>query len=630
MADIIKELLKMLPAEKISDATFEAANIVLYTKDRDFFLDNNGLIRQLVGEFKKRIELRPDPKITTDKDAAEAIIRKIIPAEAGLGEVIFDEQRSIVVISAEKPGIAIGKQGSILGDIRAQTFWVPIVQRTPAIRSLLIENIRAALFQHSDYRRKFLDKVGHRIYDGWRREKKNEWVRLTYLGSGRQVGRSCMFLQTPESRVLMDCGINVAAEGSEMFPYLDAPEFNIQDLDAVILSHAHLDHCGFLPYLFKMGYRGPVYCTEPTRDIAALLLLDLVKIAKNEGKDPWFDTDDIKEFVKHTVILDFEEVSDITPDIRITLYNSGHILGSAMVHLHIGNGLHNLVYGADMKFGYSPLLDAATCHFPRVETLMMESTYGGRMNVLPSPREQDEFLKGVIKDTIARSGKVLMPVLGCGRAQDVLIILESMFRNGELENIPIYIDGMVWDVTAIHTAYPEYLNSNIRRLVFHKDQNPFLCDKFKRVGSQKERLQVLEETGPCVILATSGMLVGGPSVEYLRFLADNPKNSLVFSCYQGEGSLGYRLQHGEKELIFKNGSQTEVTPVKMEVHRMEISDHSDRRQLMNFVFKVDPKPKKILVNHGEVSRCLDLASSIYKQHRIETDAPKNLETVRVR
>ena len=166
MADIIKEILSNLPDGKISEANFEAANIVLYTKDKDFFLNNNGVIKKIVDSIKKRVELRPDPSITMDMEKAEKEIKSIIPEEAGADSVNFDPQRSRVIIEAEKPGLAIGKQGAILRDIRAKTLWVPLISRKPAIKSKIIENIRAVLYQYSDYRRKFLDKVGHRIYDG--------------------------------------------------------------------------------------------------------------------------------------------------------------------------------------------------------------------------------------------------------------------------------------------------------------------------------------------------------------------------------------------------------------------------------------------------------------------------------
>ncbi len=630
MAEIIKEILKFLPAEKVSDAAFEAANIVLYTKDKEFFLNNEGLIKQVVNEFKKRVELRPDPSITMDQEKAEKEIRRILPEEAGVSQVLFDAQRSIVIIEAEKPGLAIGKMGSLLHEVREKTLWVPLIRRTPALRSQLIENIRAVMYEHSDYRKKFLDKVGHRIYDGWLREKKHEWIRVTQLGAGRQVGRSSLFLQTPESRILMDCGINVAEEGTEAYPLLDAPEFNIQQLDAIILTHAHVDHSGFIPYLYKLGFRGPVYCTEPTRDVAALLMLDMVKIMKSENKEPIYDVDDVKEFVKHCITLNWEEVSDITPDVRLTLYNAGHILGSSMAHLHIGNGLHNLLYTGDLKFGKTPLLDPATTMFPRLETVIIEGTYGGKMDIGVPAHESDELLCNYIKETLKRGGKVLMPVIGSGKAQDVMIMIEAMVRRGELEPIPVYIDGMVWDITAIHTAYPEFLNSNIRKAIFHKDQNPFLNPIFKRVGSPKERTQLIEDSGPAVIMATSGMLVGGPSVEYLRHLADNAKNSLIFTCYLGEGTLARRIFGGEKELIFKYGQKQEIIEVKMEVVKLAVSDHADRKQLMNFIFKCSPRPKKVIVQHGESSKVLDLASSIHKLGRIETVAPRNLEAVRIK
>ncbi len=632
MSDIIKEVLKHIPEGKISEANFEGANIVLYTKDMDFYFNNNGTIKKIVDAIKKRVELRPDPSITIDQDKAKRIIEDMMPKEAGVDNIIFDPMRSRVIIEAEKPGLAIGKQGLLLREIKQKTYWVPLIRRMPAIKSKIIENIRAVLYLNSDYRRKFLDKVGHRVYDGWLRgKKKEEWIRVTMLGGGRQVGRSCVFLQTPESRILLDCGINVAVTDETMYPHLEVPEFDIKELDAVILSHSHVDHVGFVPYLFKYGYRGPVYCTAPTRDISALLLLDYIKIMMSEGKEPIFTTDDVKEMVKHTICLDWGEVTDITPDVRMTLYNAGHIIGSSMVHLHIGNGLHNFLYTGDMKYAKTRLIDPAITEFPRLETLMLESTYGGKDNVGSSRKENEDMLIEIIKKTVARRGKILIPVLGVGRSQEIMLIIEFLVRTGQLEKIPVYIDGMVWDVTAIHTAYPEYMNSIVRKMIFHKDTNPFLSDIFKRVGSQKERMQVVEEEGPCVILATSGMLVGGPSVEYLKHFADNHRNSLIFVNYQGEGSLGRRILRGEREFTMGNSINPGMLKINMEVHSLEgLSGHSNRKELMNFIYKCTPRPKKVIVNHGESSRCLDLASGIHKQYNIETVAPRNLETVRVK
>jgi len=626
MLKILEEILKDIPNKNlISDIEFEGANIVLYTKDKEFFLDDKGIVKEIVNKIKKRIELRPDPSITMDMEKAEDVIKKIIGKDAKAGNIIFDYQRATVIIEAEKPGLVIGKYGELLKEIKKQTLWVPVIRRTPAIRSKIIENIRQVLYENNDYRKKFLNKVGERIYKKWVKEKQYEWIRVTFLGGAREVGRSCLLLQTPESKILLDCGVNVASDDNA-YPILDAPEFNIQDLDAVIISHAHLDHSGCLPYLFKMGYKGPVYCTSPTRDIMSLLHLDFISVAQKEAKKALFSSTDVKEMVKHTICLDYEEVTDITPDVRITLYNAGHTLGSSMVHLHVGNGLHNLLYTGDMKELPTRLLEPAAVKFPRLETCILESTYGGKDNVLPSRKECEDQLMNTIKETIERKGKVLIPVLGVGRSQEIMVILEDMIKNGKLKDVPIYIDGMVWDITAIHTTYPDFLSSKIRKNIFHNDQNPFLSDVFKRVGSHKERMEVVDGK-PCVVLATSGMLVGGASVEYLKQFAENKKNSLIFVSYQGVGSLGNKIQRGDKEVKIDN----EMVSVNLDISILDgFTGHADRSELMRFVQRLDPKPKKVIVDHGESSRCLDLASSLHKANRIETNAPKNLESIRVR
>ncbi|MFP4119058.1 MAG: beta-CASP ribonuclease aCPSF1 [Candidatus Woesearchaeota archaeon] len=630
VAEIIKEIYKVVPKDKVSEAMFEGANIVLYTKSMDFFKDNGGVIKKAVNAIKKRIELRPDPSLCMGLEEAEKEFHRLVPEEAAITNVTFDSQRSIVVIEAEKPGLVIGKQGETLREIKFKTAWVPQVKRTPPIRSKIVENIRSVLYENSDYRRKFLNKVGERVYNGWLRQKKEEWVRVTYLGAGRQVGRSALLLQTPESRILLDCGLDPASlDGA--YPYLEAPEFRIEELDAVIITHAHLDHTGFLPYLYKFGYRGPVYCTAPTRDIMSLLQLDTVKIMVGEGRDPIYTSDEVREVVKHTITLDYEEVTDITPDIRITLYNSGHILGGAMVHIHIGNGLHNMLYTGDIKYARTQLLAPAATNFPRLETLMIEGTYGGRKNTLPSQRDQDKYVADLITRTIQNGGKVLVPTLGSGRGQEIIVVVEKMIRKGQIPDVPIYIHGMVWDITAIYTAYPEFLAKNVRSQIFHKDNNPFLAENIKRVGSQKEQQDLINSDEPCIILATSGMLVGGPSVSYLKGLCENPKNTLLFSSYQAPGSLGRRILQGEKEISFPNGSNAPDTyEIKMTVSRLEISGHADRRELMSFVANCNPRSRRVIINHGEPSRLTDLASSIHKSFKVETLVPQNLDTIRIR
>ena len=1137
MANIIDEILKQIPdsEENISDCVFEGANIILYTKKKDFYFDSNGLIKKIVDDIKKRVELRPDPSIVMDQEEAKEIIKNLIPQEAGIANIIFDSQRSIVIIEAEKLGIAIGKHGEILREIKKQTLWMPTISRTPTIRSKIIENIRYVLYENDDFRRKFLNKVGKRVYEGWKRDKKDEWIRISFLGAGRQVGRSCLLLQTQESRILLDCGIDPGSSDESTFPHFDAPEFNINDLDAVIISHPHLDHClppharvltaegykkindikvgedivsldwkkgkyikskctektfatghrkiltiktpyskiesspnhrffvyenlklkeveaseikkgmllpsnilnkkemsrellrldanvpydkrrkddvivpeyltpelaefigyymgdghkssgfslrltdnsiqilghhrniikklfnfdavirhhpdktknafileinnikiirfleknipemflmtrnirapeiilnshsdlmksflrgfadaegtvtkgikitsfskdmledlqfllsiqgipsnlngtdlclstkygiykfcksigfslqakqnrlskiakninfskedrmplatmdlkkilkeagmlgrmhkspnlskilphdlvhlfrgdnsyatresitklvefiarrletleymksnsspcllrslltltrqevsistglkyhniqhieenktadielvniltsfmtekistiisqtkqnledvkqllsleviwervtnieekanpydylvdievenhnfiagnivvhnsGVLCYLYKMGYEGPVYMTAPCRDIVSLLSLDMIGIAQKEGKDPLYSSTDIKNMVKHAICLNYEEVTDITPDIRVTFYNAGHTLGSALVHLHIGNGLHNLVYTGDLLYEDTHLLYRASVNFPRLETVIMESTYGGKNDVGPTRKEAEDYLIEIINKTIERKGKVLMPVLGVGRSQEMMLIIEMAIRENRLPRIPVYIQGMVWDITAIHTTYPDFFNPKIRKSIFHKDHNPFLSDIFKYVGSQKEQQEIIDSGESCVIIATSGMMEGGAIIEYFKQLAENKNHSLVFSSYQANGTLGHRILSGEKEINFGSLERPDIVRVNLEMYAMTgFSGHSNRNQLMNWVRHLDPTPKKVIVVHGESSKTIDLASSIHKQFKVETIAPRNLEVIRLR
>lgn len=616
----------------ITQCSFEGANIIIYTKNKDFFLNPGMKIKDIVNLIKKRIELRSDPCITMDEQKTEQKIQEILPEEAKVSKIIFDAQRSQAIIEAEKPGIIIGKSGEYLKKIKAETLWVPLIRRTPSIRSKITENIRQVLYENNDWRKKFLDRVGKRIYSGWIRGKKEGWLRLSFLGGSRQVGRSCYLLQTAESRILVDCGINVAASDEDMFPILDAPELKINEIDAIVISHAHLDHSAMIPLLFKYGYDGPVYCTEPTRDIMALLALDYIGVTAGEGRKQLFSSNDVKEMVKHTICLDYKEVSDITPDIRLTFYNAGHILGSSMCHFHVGNGLHNYLYTGDMNYEKSNLLAPASTKFPRLETVMVESTYGAKTDTPPSREQCEELLINIIKGTIERGGKILMPVLGVGRSQEIQLIIEKVMREGKIKEVPVFVQGLVWDVTAIHTAYPDFFNSKIKRAIFYDNNNPFLSPIFKQVGSRKEMEKVIEREEPCIILATSGMMTGGASVEYFKNLAENPKNSLVITNYCGIGSLARRLQDGETEISFMAGeNKTEITKVNMDIHTIKgFSGHSSRAQLLNFIYKLNPKPKRVICVHGENRKVLDLASSIHKLNKIETNAPRNLDSLRLR
>ena len=613
--------------EAISDIDFEGPKVVLYCRNLDLLMENGDVIKELARRIRKRITLRPDPSILTKEEDAEEEIKRIVPPEAGITNVTFSPDVGEVTIEAQKPGIAIGKGGVLLREIMQKVSWTPRIVRAPPIQSDIVRNIRRSVIQASAERREIMRKIGRRIHRELR--ARGDWVRISTLGGSREVGRSSFLLQTPESRILLDCGVNVASD-DRAFPHLEAPELRLPELDAVVVSHAHLDHMGFVPYLFKYGFEGPVYCTPPTRDLAVLLQLDYVDIAECEDKSLPYNKKDIRTFVQHTIPIDYGDVTDISPDIKITLHNAGHILGSSIVHIHIGEGMYNMAYTGDAKFDRTRLFSPAVYTFPRLETLIIDSTYGGAEDIQPFRADAEKELIHVITETIKRGGKVVVPVFAVGRAQEMMVLLEDCKNKGMLDGVPVYLEGMIWEATAIHTAYPEYLSPDLREQIFHQDRNPFLSEMFTRVTSPDQRAQVIEGE-PAVILSTAGMMAGGPVIEYFKALAPDPRNSLVFVGYQCEGSMGRRIQKGWREIPMRRGEgRIEEVKVNMEIRTIEgFSGHSDRAQLLNYVRRVSPKPNRVICCHGDDNKCTDLASAIHKLFKMETRAPSNLETIRL-
>ncbi|MFW9843185.1 MAG: MBL fold metallo-hydrolase, partial [Candidatus Thorarchaeota archaeon] len=337
--DVVKKALPRSAA--ISAVEFEGPEIAIYSKAPKILLDDGDRIKALARKMRKRIVVRSAPEVRLTHEEAEKTVRELVPEEAMITSIDFDISRGEVIIEAQKPGLVIGRSGTTLREITRQTFWRPNVMRTPPIESKLIKQIRYIIQSEAATRNKSFREIGKRIHRPMMMN--NSWIRLTAMGGFREVGRSCMFLQTAESNVIIDCGVNVGTP-SKAFPRLDMPEFSIDKLDAVVITHAHLDHCGMVPFLFKYGYRGPVYMTAPTLNLATLLQLDYLEVAEREGKLRPYRDRDVKEAILHTIPLNYGEVTDIAPDVRLTWHNAGHILGSSIVHFHIGDGQYNMAY----------------------------------------------------------------------------------------------------------------------------------------------------------------------------------------------------------------------------------------------------------------------------------------------
>ncbi len=624
-------ILEYVPKEaEVTRIEFEGPTLAVYTKKPEILIEQSSIIADIVSMIRKRIVIRSDPSVRVPEKEAENLITKIVSPEAEITGVSFDPSLGEVIIEAKKPGIVIGKNGTILHAIIKQSKWRPRVLRSPPIPSKIIAHMRHYLHSESKERNRVLRTVGERIFRPMFYGVGD--IRITALGGFLEVGRSAILLQTRESNVLLDCGLNPGSTNPiNAFPRLDAPQFDLDALDAVIISHAHLDHCAILPFLFKYGYDGPVYCSAPTSTLMTLLQLDYLDVLSKQGIMAPYDQKDVRETVLHTIPLRYGVVTDIAPDVRLTLHNAGHILGSSVVHLHIGEGLHNIVYTGDYKYAKTMLLEPASTQFPRVETIITESTYGAPRDIMPSRIQAEENLASIINQTFEKGGKVLIPVPAVGRAQEIMLILDGYMKRGLITEAPVFIEGMISEATAIHTAYPEYLAREVRNSILHEGINPFQSDYFTIVEHPSARQEIIEGE-PSIVIATSGMLEGGPVIEYFKSLAQEERNTIIFVSYQIEGTLGRRVQKGITETPMINSEgKMEILKVNLRVESIEgFSGHSDRKQLFNYIRRVAPKLERIIVCHGERVKCLNMVNIFQKTYKTEVLAPSILETVKLR
>ena len=615
----------------VSDVSYEGPELVVYTRTPKEFASNGDLVRRLASKLRKRITVRPDPEVLSGPTEAEEEIREIVPEEAEIADLDFHVDTGEVVIEAAKPGMVIGRGGSTLREITKRVGWTPEVVRTPPIESATVSNVRNFLKQERDERRQILERVGRQIH---REEMADEqWVRISTLGCCREVGRAAFVLSTAETRILVDCGDKPGAD--DEVPYLQVPEAlgsGANSIDAVVLTHAHLDHSALVPLLFKYGYDGPIYCTEPTRDLMGLLTLDYLDVASKEGRTPPYDSEMVRETIKHTVPIEYGDVTDIAPDVKLTMHNAGHILGSAVSHFHIGDGLYNVAFSGDIHYEDTRLFNGAVNDFPRVETLVLESTYGGRNDYQTDQEDSERKLKDVIQRTYDQGGKVLIPAFAVGRSQEIMLVLEEAMRSGDIPEMPVHLDGMIWEATAIHSTYPEYLRDDLRDRIFHEDENPFLAEQFNHIDGGEDERQEVTDGGPCIVLSTSGMVTGGPIMSWLRHLGPDPDSRLVFVGYQAQGTLGRRIQNGWDEIPVDDRTdrgRSGTLSLRMDVETVDgFSGHADRQGLENFVRTMNPKPEKVLCVHGDERSVQDLSSALYHDFNMRTFAPKNLETFR--
>lgn len=624
-------ILQSIPKEaQVSKIDYEGPRIALYTKSPSFLMENNQIVSDLVNVIKKRIVVRTEESIRKNEEDARKIIAEALPKEAELGGTFFDTATGEASVEVKRPWLLQNNPDFNTAKLTEQTGWRIRIRKATTIQSSTIQQINYNLKLTASERAKHLKQIGESIFRP-RLAQRSE-VSLLTLGGFGQVGRSSMILTTPESKILIDCGVNPGARSpTESFPRLDWANITLDEIDAVVIGHAHLDHTGFLPVLCKYGYKGPIYCTEPTLPMMNLIQLDAIRVASAQGRVPLYAERDVKQIMRQTVTIPYGTVTDIAPDIKLVFSNAGHILGSATCHFHIGNGDHNFVYTGDIKFGKSILFESASWNYPRVETLLIESTYGAREDIQPTRQEVESAFINAVNNTLVDGGKVLIPIPAVGRAQEIMMVIDHYMKAGQMVEAPVFMEGMISEATAIHEAYPEYLARELRQKILETDDNPFDSEYFTNIEHADAREEPLRDNTPCIILATSGMLEGGPVLEYFRNIAPQNKNKIIFVSYQVNGTLGRRVLDGSKQvsLLGKDG-KVEVVNVNCSMIKLDgFSGHSDFNQLMSFVHKLRPKLRRVLVNHGERRKCESLAMNIRRQFRIPAHYPQVQEAVRL-
>ncbi|MDE1857375.1 MAG: MBL fold metallo-hydrolase [Candidatus Micrarchaeota archaeon] len=430
-------------------------------------------------------------------------------------------------------------------------------------------------------------------------------MKVSFFGGAGEVGRSCILVKSDKSKILLDAGVKLGAV--EEYPQIR--DSDLKGIDGIFISHAHLDHFGYLPHIFTAGYRGKVYATKPTIELINIAIRDYMNISKPKN----VTSQGLAEMAKHFEIIEYGKPFRLK-DLTIKVVQSGHILGSAITT--VSDGKHTIMYSGDMNMAQTRLLPGADMKNARADTLIIESTYGAKNDIFPPEKEVSQKLMASIKETLHKGGKVIIPTFGVGRAQEVLFMLDDFMNSGILPKAPIYISGVINKIMRIHRHNVIYCRREVQMRILMSDSDPFKSKNFVPVESNELRGKIVKEKEASIIVTTSGMLTGGPVMYYLARLARDPMNKLILVGYQAEGTLGRALQEGAREVTVNRAK----VKVNLTVETFHLSAHADRKQLEAAIAKVHGL-KNVFVVHGEKSKSEDLRMHIANKYNAIVPEP---------
>ncbi len=454
-------------------------------------------------------------------------------------------------------------------------------------------------------------------------------MKISFLGGARTVTGSRFLLQADSLRVLVDCGL---FQGPRIWKERNWSDFPVDPstVDAVILTHAHIDHSGYLPRFVKLGFRGPVYCTPATIDLLRLMLPDSGHIQEEDAQFankkqytrhdpalPLYTEQDARDCLELLRPVDFYTGLRLK-DVEFSLLRAGHILGSAMIEIkHSG---HTVTFTGDLGRP-AQFITKEPDSIHRTNYLVMESTYGNRLHQNINVKEK---LAEVIKRTASNGGTVIVPAFAIGRTQELLFLLRNLEEAGEIPQLPVFIDSpMAIQALSIYDRYVADSSTELAELR-RKDSTPFVCHHIHSMRTVQESMTLNEVKYPCVIISASGMATGGRILHHLKRRIQDHRNTVLFIGFQAEGTKGRFLVEGAKEIKI-HGKQI---PVRASIEYMDgLSCHADYEEILQWLQHFKEAPARTFLVHGEESASMSLAQKIRDRYGWPVEVPDYLETV---
>ncbi len=458
------------------------------------------------------------------------------------------------------------------------------------------------------------------------------------FGAAKTVTGSCFSIESGKDKILVDCGMFQGSKDITAKNYEDFP-FSPKKYSALLLTHAHLDHCGRIPKLARQGFSGKIYATPSTKQISEIVLLDSAKINKHDTelenkrrirlglapRNPIYTEDDVRGSMKLFKTASYHKLIKVTENITAKFYDAGHILGSCIVEVSVKEkGSEKIIiFSGDIGQMNTPLIKD-TEHLTKADYVFIESTYGNTKH--PPITERKQKLLDIILETYNRGGKVLIPSFAVERTQELLHDLNELIEKNMLPKIKVFVDTpMGIKVTEVFKSHYEHYNEATKSLIKSGD-NPFSFPGLEYTPKVSDSMKLNKMNDPCIIIAGSGMCTGGRIKHHIKHNAWNPRNTILFVGYQAQGTLGYHIKRGEK-IIRLLGTQVAV---KAKVESIDsFSAHADYPELINWLRYYKPRPKKIFIVHGEEHQMLPFARRIKEKLGIKTKIPEFGEEIAV-